>query len=212
MTTVERIALPTVEGGWRCILADPPWQFQTWSAKGQGRSAERHYPTMSLAEIKALPVKAIAAPDCWLFLWCTSSFVALGAHIPIMESWGFRPSSIGLVWVKTPRDGRPILSDKDLPSGLGFTFRRNVELCMLGRRGNPKRLSKAVREVIMAPRYRHSEKPPEVHRRIEAFCSGPYIELFARGPGQPGWSVWGDEAEVNDGPQQPRLDSVGGPA
>lgn len=30
------------------IYADPPWAYRTYSKKGQGRSAESHYPTMSL--------------------------------------------------------------------------------------------------------------------------------------------------------------------
>ena len=38
------------------IYADPPWQYRTYSKKGQGRSAESHYPTMSIDDIKALPV------------------------------------------------------------------------------------------------------------------------------------------------------------
>ena len=28
------------------IYADPPWAYRTYSKKGQGRSAESHYPTM----------------------------------------------------------------------------------------------------------------------------------------------------------------------
>lgn len=38
------------------ILADPPWTFETYSAKGKGRSAERHYPCMTDNEIAGLPV------------------------------------------------------------------------------------------------------------------------------------------------------------
>ncbi|MBM6909124.1 hypothetical protein H9X92_01225 [Oscillibacter valericigenes] len=53
------------------IYADPPWAYRVWSRKGTGRSAEVYYPTMSIAEIKALPVAALAAPDCALFLWIT---------------------------------------------------------------------------------------------------------------------------------------------
>ena len=46
---------------YRTILADPPWQFQNRT----GKVAPEHkrlnrYPTMSLAEIKALPVQEVA--------------------------------------------------------------------------------------------------------------------------------------------------------
>ena len=59
-------------GHFGAILADPTWEFRTWSARGRGRSAERHYrSTLTLDEIKALPVSEIAAPDCVLFLWAT---------------------------------------------------------------------------------------------------------------------------------------------
>ena len=50
------------------IYADPPWRYQNW--KGQG-VAERHYPTMTLEDIKALPVAGLAGKDCVLFLWAT---------------------------------------------------------------------------------------------------------------------------------------------
>src|SRR5215475_1917729 len=50
------------------ILADPPWPFATWSPKGKGRSAEAHYDTMSIEDIKALPVADSATADCVLFL------------------------------------------------------------------------------------------------------------------------------------------------
>ena len=52
------------------IYADPPWQYRTYSKKGKGRSAESHYPTMSIEEIKALPVGELAAKDCALFVIC----------------------------------------------------------------------------------------------------------------------------------------------
>lgn len=53
------------------ILADPPWAFRVWNRDtGQGRSAEAHYPTMSIADLCALDVAALAAPNCALFLWC----------------------------------------------------------------------------------------------------------------------------------------------
>ena len=43
------------------IYADPPWHYKTYSPKGNGRSAEKHYPTMSIEQIKALPVEKLAA-------------------------------------------------------------------------------------------------------------------------------------------------------
>jgi N6-adenosine-specific RNA methylase IME4 len=78
--------------------------------------------------------------------------------------------------------------------GNGFTTRKNAELCLLGRRGKPRRNSKGVRELIVSPRRKHSQKPDEQYARIEHFCSGPYLELFAR-QRRPGWTAWGDELD-----------------
>ena len=53
------------------IYADPPWHYKVYSKKGEGRSADSHYPTMSIEDIRALPVGQLAAKDCALFLWVT---------------------------------------------------------------------------------------------------------------------------------------------
>ena len=49
----------------KTILADPPWQFQNRT----GKVAPEHkrlnrYPTMSLEEIKRLPVQEVADENC----------------------------------------------------------------------------------------------------------------------------------------------------
>ena len=56
---------------YQVIYADPPWKYYVYSKKGLGRSAEHHYPTMSIDEIKKLPIQEIAEKDCMLFLWVT---------------------------------------------------------------------------------------------------------------------------------------------
>ena len=79
------------------ILADPTWEFRTWSARGRGRSAERHYrSTLTLDEIKALPVSEIAAPDCVLFLWAT--WPCLFAALDVIAAWGFNYKTVGYVF------------------------------------------------------------------------------------------------------------------
>ena len=42
------------------IYADPPWRYKVYSEKGLGRSAEKHYPTMELENIRKLPVARYA--------------------------------------------------------------------------------------------------------------------------------------------------------
>ena len=75
---------------------------------------------------------------------------------------------------------------------------------MLGRRGQPKRLSGDVREVLLAPVREHSRKPDEVYERIEHFCAGPRLDLFAR-ERRPGWAAWGNELDKFQPPEAPAI-------
>src|SRR5262249_25488256 len=129
-------------GAYGVIVADPPWRFDVRNrATGLGRSADQHYSTMTLADIKALPVGKIAGPDCWLMLWQTGP--PLPQALEGMDAWGFRYSSMGFVWVKLRRGYRPDLFGmlpSDIAMGLGYTTRKACEPCLLGRRGNPRRL------------------------------------------------------------------------
>ena len=60
---------------YQTILADPPWRFRNYSAKGEGKNPIAHYDCLSLDEIEALPVSRLAAPDCVLVLWATWPFL-----------------------------------------------------------------------------------------------------------------------------------------
>lgn len=188
---------PFPPGKYGVIYADPPPDFRTWSPKGKGRGPERHYATMTLVEIMGLPVKDLAAKHCALFLWLPRTLIFAAREI--VEAWGFTGKSIAFVWVK-PRKNRQadlLNPERDFPFGTGYGTRANAELCLLATRGNPRRLNADVRDVIEAPRQRHSRKPVEAYERIERLFTGPYVELFARWPQpRPGWTYWGDEAEV----------------
>ena len=185
---------------YRAILADPPWKFKSYAASKNPQSdrhVERHYDTMTLDEIKGIEVGLAASDEgCHLFLWTTGPF--LPAALDTMKCWGFKYSGIGFTWVKlrktfTTNQLRLIPADSaDMSVGLGFTTRKNAELCLLGRRGGARRLAKNVRELIVAPRREHSRKPDETRERIEAYCAGPYLELFGRSE-RKGWTVRGDE-------------------
>ncbi|MBK8200657.1 MAG: DNA methyltransferase [Acidobacteria bacterium] len=178
------------------ILADPPWSFKSWSDKGKDRCpdamvrqkglAERHYKTMGLADIKALPVADIAARDSVLILWVVDCMLPEG--LDVGAAWGFRFKTTGFTWQKTTQDGRPAI-------GLGYWGRGQTEQCLLFTRGKPRRLSAGVRKLIIAPRREHSRKPDEQYERIEALAAGPYVELFARRR-RAGWDSWGNQLEI----------------
>ena len=168
------------------ILADPGIAFTAYSAKGEGRSPQKHYRCSPLNELLALPVAKIAADDCFLFLWVPLRSIDL--VLPIMCAWGFRYSGSAFVWAKRSKTGRYWAFTT------GYGTRKAIEVCWLGRRREPQRLSKSVRELIIAPQREHSRKPDEVYERIETLCKGPFLELFARQQ-WPGWTCVGDEAE-----------------
>ena len=179
----EGQAAPLPEGTYGAILADPPWQFKLWGDGGSQRAPDRHYPTIPLEEIKALPVGELAAKDCALFLWAVQSM--LPQAVEVMEAWGFEFRTSAFVWVK------------EGGAGLGYWTRKDTEICLLGIKGSPKRLNADVREAIKAKRGRHSEKPAEVYRRIERLVPGPYMELFAR-KAHLGWNRWGNDPTLKE--------------
>jgi N6-adenosine-specific RNA methylase IME4 len=186
------IALPP--GPFGAVYADPPWNFKNYSAKGDGRSPSRHYDTMTLADIKALPVADVCAKDCHLFLWTTQPH--LQQAFEVMTSWGFKYSSIAFTWVKLNRSAPTLFMDyRSFHVGLGKTTRKNTEVCLLGRRGSPQRLSAAVRELIISPVREHSRKPEDAAKRIEEYAPGPYLEMFARSERGGQWSSWGNQTD-----------------
>lgn len=181
--------LTTVQGRYGTILADPPWQFQNRT----GKMAPEHkrlnrYGTMTLNDIKALPVSDVAAPMAHLYLWVPNALLPEG--LEVMRDWGFEYKS-NLVWHKVRKDGGPD------GRGVGFYFRNTTELVLFGTRGkNARTLAPGRRQVnIMRTMKReHSRKPDELYEIIEACSAGPYLELFARGT-RPGWAAWGNQAE-----------------
>lgn len=104
-----------------------------------------------------------------------------------MKAWGFKYKTIAFVWSKQHKSGKDV-------SNLGRWTMGNVEIVLLGTKGHPKRLSKNIKQLIKAIRTKHSRKPDEVKRRIEALIGGPRIELFARGA-EDDWDQFGDEPE-----------------
>jgi N6-adenosine-specific RNA methylase IME4 len=171
------------------VLADPPWQFQNRT----GKMAPEHkrlsrYPTMTLQEIKDLPVEAIVKDTAHLYLWVPNALLPDG--LQVMEHWGFTYKT-NLIWYKIRKDGGP---DR---RGVGFYFRNVTEMILFGVRGKNARTLQAGRSqenIISSQKREHSRKPDEQYQIIESCSPGPYIELFARGPRE-GWFVWGNQAE-----------------
>eukprot|EP00919_Chromeraceae_sp_WS-2016_P019675 GHVR01046840.1.p1 GENE.GHVR01046840.1~~GHVR01046840.1.p1 ORF type:complete len:148 (+),score=17.16 GHVR01046840.1:408-851(+) len=141
---------------------------------------------MSYQDILGMPVADVAADDSMLFLWVTDPFLAKG--LEVMERWGFRYVTVAFTWVKTLRksDGWHM--------GTGYYTRANPEMCLLGRRGSPTRVSRSVRQLVVERLREHSRKPDRIHTDIQALTHGPYLELFGRQQRE-GWTVWGNQTK-----------------
>ena len=160
-------------GKYQIIYADPPWQFETYSKKGSlQKSADCHYSCMSMEDIMALPVETLAAEDCVLFLWVT--FPLLREGLETMRRWGFTYKTCGFNWVKRNKKADSWFM------GLGYWTRSNSELCLIGTKGHPKRISKSVSQICDARIMEHSRKPEEIRDRIVELC-GDLPEAWQRG-------------------------------
>jgi N6-adenosine-specific RNA methylase IME4 len=170
-------APPLPDGPFELIYADPPWQLGNQDAE---YAPENYYPTLPLAEIKALPVPA--AERAVLFLWAVTSH--LPQALEVLAAWSFEYRS-HLVWVKDW-------------IGLGVWVRHRHELLLIGRRGGHPPPDNTVRvdSVLEAKRGRHSEKPQSVYALLERmYPHASKLELFARGKPREGWAAWGNEVE-----------------
>lgn len=170
------------------FLADPPWRFSNRT----GKVAPEHkrlsrYETLSLDEIKAIPVYETAAEKSHLYLWVPNALLPDG--LEVMKAWGFEYKT-NIIWHKIRKDGGPD------GRGVGFYFRNTTEILLFGVRGKMRTLKPGRSQVniIKSRKQEHSRKPEEQYAIIEACSPGPYLELFARGK-RKGWDVWGNQAD-----------------
>ena len=164
------------------ILVDPPWAFKTYSAKGLKKSAQAHYKCMSLAEIKALPVARLAAPDC--MLWCYGTGNMIDQQIETVRAWGFKFGTVA-VWDKRTPSGKRSF-------GPGYVFRGSAEFLITGSIGRPQH-SKSHRNIFDGVAREHSRKPEEGYEYARTYM--PHARrayLFSREHVE-GFDCFGDE-------------------
>lgn len=180
------------------VYADPAWQYgskELYGDKTKGndkrenrfRSIERIYNTMTIEDIKQMPVKNITNKNAACFMWVTDSHLKEG--IEVLEAWGFKYKTIAFVWLKKTSTGKIVLNFA--PHTL-----KSTEICLLGIKGTMKDFKKSnnVRQLIEAERTEHSKKPNEARKRIVELYGNecPKIELFARQKNDY-WDVFGNE-------------------
>jgi N6-adenosine-specific RNA methylase IME4 len=171
-------------GGFDLIMADPPWSYEMRSEKGEGKSPQAKYDCMSIEDICALPVSALAARDSLLWLWSLNTM--LPQALSVIQAWGFEYKTGGH-WVKMTKNGK-------LNMGTGYLLRGAGEPFLIATRGAPK-TTKGVRSVIMGQIREHSRKPEEAFAAAEKLMpNAKRIEVFSRQK-RIGWSNWGFEAD-----------------
>jgi N6-adenosine-specific RNA methylase IME4 len=191
------------------IYLDPPWHYNS-RANHKTRfrgGVHGHYPTMTMDEIKALPVPDLAAPAAAVLMWCTYPY--LDEQIRLFKHWGFRYRTIFVNWVKlnpkgywSPHADPNYGPDKQYVRygdmwhsvffGVGYYAKSNTEPLLLGMRGQLPTRDNTVSSVILAPRREHSRKPDEARERItQVFGALPRLEMFARQKAD-GWHSWGN--------------------
>lgn len=174
-------ALPA--GKFSVIYADPPWSYNDkmgGTISERYGAAEKHYPSMTLSELKALDVPALAAENCVLWLWATCPL--LEEALELARAWGFRYKA-QFVWDK-------------IKHNMGHYNSVRHELLLICTRGScaPENV-KLFDSVQSIERTGHSEKPKQFREIIEAlYPSAKKIELFHRGAAPVGWEVWGNES------------------
>ena len=169
--------------GYDLIFADPPWAFDLYSEKGEGKSAQKHYRCLPTPEICALPVLDLAAEDCLLLMYATNPMLV--DAMQVMAAWGFSFKTMG-IWRKITTNGK-------IGFGTGYILRSSHEPILIGTRGNP-RTAKNVRSIFDGKLREHSRKPEEGFVWAEQIMpwATRRLEIFSR-QNRPGWISWGDE-------------------
>ncbi len=178
---------------YRVIYADPPWHYGSKSAVNNTNGSEHkplseHYNTMTLTELKALPIQDMTEDDAACFMWVTDSH--LNEAIEIFKAWGFKYKTIAFNWVKTTSKG-------NYCKNVAPWTMKSSEICLLGTKGAMTKYKQVnnIESLVIAERTKHSRKPEEVRSRIEQlFGDCSRLEMFARKASE-GWDVFGNEVD-----------------
>ena len=164
------------------IYADPPWEYRNMG--NIQATANSHYKTMKQKDIETLPIHNLASDNCILFLWAT--FPKIQEALNTIKAWGFEYKTVGFTWVKKNKCGSNFF-------GVGWYTKSNAEVCLIGVKGKPPKISNKISSIVESVREEHSKKPSVIRDKIVDFSGDlPRIELFARQHAE-GWDCWGNE-------------------
>jgi N6-adenosine-specific RNA methylase IME4 len=167
-------------GPYRVMAADPPWKGEV-RAEDPSHRINTPYPPMSVEEICDLPVAALAAPDCILWLWVTNHQLLNGDALKVLTAWGFTGKTMR-TWVKHKM-------------GTGDWLRGQTEHVIMAVRGKPVVELTNQTTVFYGKARGHSVKPVEFYDFVEKLCpASRYAYWFSRYQHNEKWDCHGDEA------------------
>ena len=95
-STIDSLRNYTTGKKYNTIYADPPWRFQNRTGKvAPEHKRLKRYETMTLDDIKALPVSEIALEKAHLYLWVPNAMLPDG--LAVMDAWGFEYKG-NIIW------------------------------------------------------------------------------------------------------------------
>lgn len=177
------------------IYIDPPWQTESRNAKEYRRGGvESHYETLTLEELKSLPIDSISHSDTIIFMWIINSYLMKAQEL--FKAWNFEYKDVAFVWGKTYNNGKPVC-------GMGWTTRRSCELLLIGYKAKRTveirhaRLVKNMNQLVLSEKREHSRKPDIFRKLISDLYGGKAkLEIFARkfpdSEHFEGWETYGD--------------------
>ncbi len=160
------------------IVIDPPWDWGDEGDVNQLGRAKPDYATLSLDQLKKLPIHEISKKDSHIYLWVTNRSLPKGFEL--LKKWGYRYITC-LTWCK--------------PSfGMGNYFRGSSEQILFGVKGSLPLMRKDMGTWFEAKRGKngHSSKPDEFYDIVEKCSPGLYLDFFGRKK-RKGWFVYGNE-------------------
>lgn len=173
--------LPFPDKKYQIVVVDPPWNVKKLTHRARPRQTKMDYKTMTLDQIKGLPIQNILDRKALIFLWTTQKYLFISKEV--LEQWGCY-HLLTMVWEKTygRSAGMPL-----------FGFRWNVEFILVGYNQKPELWPKRplIPAGFQAENIRHSQKPDKFYEMIESLGNAR-IDLFARKK-RDGWDAWGDE-------------------
>ena len=167
------------KGKYRVIYADPPWHYGDERSGGNHGGAVDHYNTMSINELKNMPLSSLTEDNAVLFLWATAPL--LPEALELINAWGFKYKT-NFIWDKVKHN-------------MGHYNSVRHELLLIATNGSCTpdnvQLFDSVQSIERTDR--HSEKPEEFRKIIDTlYTYGNKLEMFARKQVE-GWEVFGNE-------------------